>query len=293
MQQSHPIQRFKICIHLFQAIYSNVKYGFPSKKLKIFGATGTDGKTTSTLMLYHVLKVAGYKVGYISTIGAKIGEKNLDTGLHVTTPDPWMVPKYLDQMVKEGVEYVVFESTSNGLQQNRLWGVEFDGGIITNIKSDHLDYHGTWENYAKAKLQLVKQIKNNNIIVLNKDDEKSYKWLIEQIENNDLIVDVKVISGSQIDKMKYSIEGLSFEWKGQDFELKLIGKYNLENALGVIELLSKVLPLEEISKHLKSFKPPKGRMEVVKTQPFSIIIDFAHTPNSLESALNSLKEIKN
>lgn len=293
MQQSHPIQKAKNLLHLGQAIYANYKYDFPSKKLKILGVTGTDGKTTTTLMLYHILKEENLKVGYISTIGAKIGDKDLDTGLHVTTPDPWMVPKYLDQMVKEGVEYVVLEATSNGFQQNRLWGIEFDGGIITNIKSDHLDYHGTWENYAKAKFQLVKQIKNKGLIVLNKEDKNSFEWIKEQISSQRLDVNMKEVSASQTINIKYSINGLSFEWQGQEFEFHLIGKYNLENALGVIALASEIMPLDVISKHLKTFKAPKGRMEVIKTEPFSVIIDFAHTSNSLESALNSLKELKN
>jgi UDP-N-acetylmuramoyl-L-alanyl-D-glutamate--2,6-diaminopimelate ligase len=292
MQQTHPIQKVKNILHLGQSLYANIKFGFPSRKLKIQGVTGTDGKTTSTMMLYHILTQANLKVGYISTIGAKIGEKNLDTGLHVTTPDPWMVPKYLDQMVKEGVEYVILESTSSGFQQKRLWGIKFEGGIITNIKSDHLDYHGTWENYAKAKYQLVKQIKRGGTIVLNKDDEESFNWIKKQIEMNQLDVSVKEISVAGTENMNYSIKGLSFKWKGHSFELKLIGKYNLENALGVIELASEILPLDVISKHLKTFKSPKGRMQVIKTDPISIIIDFAHTPNSLESALKSIKEIK-
>jgi len=293
MQQSHPIEKAKNLLHLGQAIYANYKYDFPSKKLKILGVTGTDGKTTSTLMLYHILKEENLKVGYISTIGAKIGDQDLDTGLHVTTPDPWMVPKYLDQMVKEGVEYVVLESTSNGFQQNRLWGIEFDGGIITNIKSDHLDYHGTWENYAKAKFQLVKQIKNKGLIVLNKEDKNSFEWIKEQISSQRLDVNMKEVSASQTLNIKHSINGLTFVWQSLEFELHLIGKYNLENALGVIALASEIMPLDVISKHLKTFKAPKGRMEVIKTEPFSVIIDFAHTPNSLESALNSLKELKN
>lgn len=292
MQQTHPIQKAKNVLHLLQALYANFKYGFPSQKLKILGVTGTDGKTTSTMMLYHILSEAHLKVGYISTIGAKIGEKDLDTGLHVTTPDPWMVPKYLDQMVQEGVEYVVLESTSSGFQQNRLWGIRFDGGIITNIKSDHLDYHGTWENYAQAKFQLIRQVKNKGTIVLNQDDEKSFKWIQNRIESLQLDRSVKAISGKLAKNTQHTIKGLSFNWKNQDFELRLIGKYNLENALGVIELASEILPINVISKHLKSFKSPKGRMEVLQSEPFSIIIDFAHTPNSLESALNSLKEVK-
>lgn len=292
MQQTHPIQKAKNIYHLFQAVYANYKYDFPAKDLKVLGVTGTDGKTTTTMMLYHVLKNSGLNVGYISTTGAKIGDKDLDTGLHVTTPDPWMVPKYLRQMVEEGVTHVVLESTSNGLQQNRLWGVGFDGGIITNIKSDHLDYHGTWENYAKAKFELVMKLKPKTTLVINKEDEKSYNWLKEEILRQRLNIKVEEVDKSKVDDIEFSVKGIKYDFLGKKFELPIIGKYNLENSLGAVLLLKEFVPLEDISKHLKTFKPPKGRMEVIQTEPFTVIIDFAHTPNSLESALKSLKEIK-
>lgn len=292
MQQTHPIQKAKNIYHLFQSVYANYKYDFPAKDLKVLGVTGTDGKTTTTMMLYHVLKNTGLNVGYISTTGAKIGDKDLDTGLHVTTPDPWMVPKYLRQMVEEGVTHVVLESTSNGLQQNRLWGVGFDGGIITNIKSDHLDYHGTWENYAKAKFELVMKLKPKTTLVINKEDEKSYTWLKEQISHEKLNIKVEEVDKSKVENVEFSVKGLKYSFLGEKFELPIIGKYNLENSLGAILLLKEFVSLENISEHLKTFSPPKGRMEVIQNEPFTIIIDFAHTPNSLESALKSLNEMK-
>lgn len=298
MTQNHPLQKAKNFVHLLQAVYGNLRYGFPARKLKVLAITGTDGKTTSTMMLYHVLKESGLKVGYISTIGAKIGDQELDTGLHVTTPDPWMVPKYLKMMVDQGIEYVVMEATSNGLEQRRLWGVEFAGGIITNIKSDHLDYHGTWGNYARAKLMMVRQLKDNSPIVINSEDEKSYSWLRREIlalQSNRTNRSVKVleVNTGDVQNAKFSLNGFEFSLKGQKFEMQLLGKYNLENALGVILLAKNFLPLESIAKALRSFKPPKGRMELIQTSPVTVIIDFAHTPNSLREALKSLNELRN
>jgi len=292
MYQDNPLQVLKNNIHLFQAIVSNIYYGFPARKLKILSVTGTDGKTTTTLMLYEVLKSSGLKVGYLSTIGAKVGDSDLDTGLHVTTPDPWMVPKYLKMMRDKGMEYVVLESTSNGLQQNRLWGIRFDGGIITNIKSDHLDYHKTWENYAKAKFKMVEQMGANSTIVLNQDDKEAYKWLMDRINSRSLDRKIESIGVSVAQNIKYSLNGIDFEYLGERFHINLVGRFNLQNALGVIALASKYVTLSEISRSLTNFKAPKGRMEVVQTEPFTIIIDFAHTPNSLEKALTSINELR-
>ncbi len=293
MYQDHPLQILKNTIHLFQATISNIYYGFPSRKLKILSVTGTDGKTTTTLMLYEVLKKSGIKVGYLSTIGAKIGDKDLDTGLHVTTPDPWTVPKYLKMMKDQGIEYVVLEATSNGLQQNRLWGIKFSGGIITNIKSDHLDYHKTWENYAEAKFKMVEQLKPNSTLVLNQDDREAYKWLTDRINTRSLDINIESIGERGAKNIKYSLNGIDFDYQDQKFHLNLIGLFNLQNALGVISLASKFVKLPEISRALATFKAPKGRMEVIQTEPFTIIIDFAHTPNSLEKALTSINELRN
>ncbi len=293
MYQDNPLQILKNKIHLFQAIVSNIYYGFPARKLKVLSVTGTDGKTTSTLMLYEVLRSSGLKVGYLSTIGAKIDNTDLDTGLHVTTPDPWMVPKYLKMMKDKGIEFVVLEATSNGLQQNRLWGVKFNGGIITNIKSDHLDYHKTWENYAEAKFKMVEQMESNSTIVLNQDDMEAYKWLMDRINARSLDRNIESIGESVAKNIKYSLNGIDFEYLGERFHLNLVGKFNLQNALGVIALASKFISLSEISRSLANFKAPKGRMEVIQTEPFTIIIDFAHTPNSLEKALTSIDQLRN
>lgn len=137
--------------HLPMAILANILYGFPARKLKVIGVTGTDGKTTTVHMIYEILKAAGKKVSLISTISAP--------GLHVTSPDPFLVQKFARDAVDRGDEYLVLEVTSHGLDQFRFWGIKFEAGLITNITHEHLDYHKTFRNYYQTKLKLLKMAK--------------------------------------------------------------------------------------------------------------------------------------
>jgi UDP-N-acetylmuramoyl-L-alanyl-D-glutamate--2,6-diaminopimelate ligase len=289
--QNNLIQKLANLYHQAQSIKANFKYNFPYKDLKFIGVTGTDGKTTTTAMINHIMKQNELKVAYISTIKAEIGNQKIDTGLHVTTPDPWDVPKYLRMMADKGIEYAIIESTSQGLQQNRLWGIKYDAVTITNIKSDHLDYHKSWQNYAKAKFLAVKKLHTNGLAVLNADDLTSKDWLKEQLSEN---TDKEIIwySKKDIKNYKYTIDGLKFEYKGVKFNIPLLGEYNLENSLAAINITNRYLRLPQIAKALASFQTPTGRMEVIQKQPFTAIIDFAHTPHALENALGALTPLK-
>jgi len=285
MTQDNPIQKLKNIVHLLQSVYANLKFGFPARNLKIIAVTGSDGKTTTTSMIYHILKENGFSVAYLSTIQAKIGEESLDTGLHVTTPDPWDVPRYLRMMVKRNVEYLVLEATSNGLQQNRLWGIKFDAATITNIRIDHLDYHRTWENYAEAKFLVSKKLKKDGLLVLNADDTKSAKWLKGKLSSIKQFISVFWYKKSDVANLQRSVSGMSFDLDNTKFNLPVVGDYNLENGLAVYNICKKYLSTKEIAKAFSSFKAPKGRMEIIQSKPFTIIIDFAHTPNALQQAL--------
>ncbi|MBN1332000.1 UDP-N-acetylmuramyl-tripeptide synthetase [Candidatus Dojkabacteria bacterium] len=286
------IRLIKNRIHKFQAYIANIRYGFPAKNLKIIGVTGTDGKTTTVSMIYHILKASGMKVGMISTIEVLVGDKSLDSGLHVTTPDPWVVPKYLKMMKKAGMEYVVLESTSNGLDQNRLSYIEFDAAIITNIREDHLDYHKTWENYARAKFKLIEGLRHEGLAVLNQDDEKSAKWLTQRSDDLKQLVYVKWVSKRNLKNKSMSIKGLEFDLDDIHFRIPILGEHNFENALQAIRVMQRYLPLEKIKDALTSFKTPEGRMQIMQSKPFGVIVDFAHTPGALQRALESVVSIK-
>lgn len=153
------MQKLKNIYHLFQAVLANLYYGFPSRGLKVIGITGTDGKTTTTHLIAHILKTADKKVSFVSSVLASIGGKESDTGFHVTTPNSFALQKLLKQSINNNDEYFVLETTSHALDQNRVWGIRYEIGVITNITHEHLDYHGTYEDYAKTKLKLLKMAK--------------------------------------------------------------------------------------------------------------------------------------
>ena len=148
------MRKLKNFYHLLSAIFWAWRMGFPGKKLKVVGITGTDGKTSTTHMTYELLHACGLKVAMISTIRAVVGEEVLETGLHVTSPHPSLLQPLLRRIADEGYEAVVLEVTSHALDQHRTWGIDFDVAVVTNIGSDHLDYHGTREEYARAKGKL-------------------------------------------------------------------------------------------------------------------------------------------
>lgn len=267
-------QKIKNIYHLFQALFFAAAYNFPSKKLKVVGVTGTDGKTTTVNMIYQVLKQSRKKVSMISSVNAVIGDGEYDTGFHVTTPDPGDVQKYLAEIVKAGSEYAVLEVTSHGLNQNRVFGIDFTVGVVTNITHEHLDYHKTWENYAKAKAKLLK---NTRFSILNADD-KSYKFLLPFVSG-------KVLTYAM--KNKADITPRSFPLK-----LKIPGDYNMYNALASAACCRALgITNKDTKKALENFKNLVGRMEEISQgQDFSVIVDFAHTPNALEQALTALKK---
>ena len=165
-------------------------YGYPARQLVVIGVTGTDGKTTTVNLIYKILRAANLKAGLISTVNAVIGDRVLDTGFHVTTPEAMDVQYYLSEMVKAGISHVVLEATSHGLAQKRVAACEFDIGVVTNITHEHLDYHGDYQGYLEAKAELFKLISAraekplavNRMGVLNRDD-RSYPALNKILED--------------------------------------------------------------------------------------------------------------
>ena len=254
--------------HLPKAILANLFYGFPSKKLTVIGVTGTSGKTTTAHLIYHLLLKAKFKVALISTISAKIGEKEIDIGLHVTNPDPFTLQKLLKRIATKGFQFVVLEITSHGLDQHRPWGINFTYGVLTNITHEHLDYHKNFKNYQQAKLKLIK---NSQIAVLNQADP-SYK-------------SAKKIAPGRIISYEASQALL--------LPASLPGDFNQENVTAA-QVVAQDLCISDLDlkSALKSFPGIPGRMEIIQTKPFTIIIDFAHKPDALKKALISINKLK-
>jgi len=268
-------QKIKNLYHLGIALLAGLFYRFPGRRLILIGVTGTDGKTTTVNLIYHLLKEAGKKVSMVSSVNAVIGQKKYETGFHVTTPDPTDIQKFLSQAVKAGSHYFILEATSHGLEQNRLFASFFNIAVVTNITHEHLDYHKTYQNYLKAKARLFKTAK---IAVLNRDD-KSYSFLLNLCKKK------KYLS--------YSLKKeADFNLKNFPFKTDLPGEYNQYNCLAAIAVATTLgIAQEEIKKALKNFKSIKGRMEEIGGgQNFKVIVDFAHTPHSLKNVLQYLKK---
>src|SRR3972149_898384 len=266
-------QKIKNYYHFVQAFLAALIFNFPSKDLVIIGVTGTDGKTTTVQMIYEILKAVGFKVSMISSVAARIGPKTFDTGFHVTTPNPWQVQKFLKKAVDLGSQYFVLEATSHGLDQNRLAFVKFKVAVITNISHEHLDYHKSWQSYAQAKAKLFKNV---NFSILNADD-RSFDFLKSKVDGQ---------------AITYSLNSSAdFNLKNFPLNLKIVGDYNLANALAAAVATSTLgINKSKIQKALNNFKGVLGRMEEINLgQNFKVIVDFAHTPNALERSLRTIK----
>lgn len=270
-------------------------YGFPSRKLKVIGVTGTDGKTTTGHLIGEILNRAGEKTGVISTVETRIGKKVYETGLHVTNPEPLVLQSFLAKMVDEKCKYAVLEVTSHGLDQERTAGVNFDIAVLTNITHEHLDYHKTWNEYFKAKAKLFKITKN---VVLNKDDasfdkirpivQKSSRLISYSIKDkkSDLFAgDIKELPGG------YEFI-INFRRDSFKVKTKLQGLYNVSNILAAVAVAKHYrISNGKITAALKTFRKIKGRLDEIENKKnIQIFIDFAHTPNSLKKTLNLLKK---
>lgn len=263
------IRRIKNALHFVNALCAVCFYGYPAKKLKVIGVTGTDGKTTTSTLIYHILKENGRKTALITTVGGFIGNEKIATGLHTTTPNPWILQKIIKKIADQNHEFLVLESTSHGLDQHRLMGSNRMIGVMTNISHEHLDYHLTMEKYLQAKAKLFHSVK---YAILNASDEsfEPLKKLINQM----------VITYTDQNIPKYVVN-------------RFPEKYNQMNAQAAIAV-ARILGIDEdnIGKAISTFPGVSGRMEEVKNQKkIRVFVDFAHTPNAIENVLNAIKKV--
>jgi UDP-N-acetylmuramoyl-L-alanyl-D-glutamate--2,6-diaminopimelate ligase len=283
-------------------------FDFPARKMIIIGVTGTDGKTTTVNLIYQILLAAGLKAGLISTVNAVIGDKVLDTGFHVTTPEAQDVQRYLAEMVNAGITHVVLEATSHGLAQKRVAACEFDLGVVTNVTHEHLDFHGDYQDYLDAKAELLRLVSGSvskkgdihKLVVLNKDDQ-SFGALDKIAGDLDLrrvsygIVAEGQFVGSEIQNRP---QGVAFQLHGMDqtisIQTKLHGEYNVLNCLAAAAVCSLGLVIEEeyVQQGIENLPGIPGRMEIFDLgQDFMALVDFAHTPNALKVALSAARKM--
>ncbi len=269
-------------------------FGNPANSFKLIGVTGTNGKTSITYMLKAIIEEQGYKTGIIGTIQNMIGNEVSEA--QNTTPDAYNLNKLFAKMREAGCEYVIMECSSHALDQKRIFGLDFEVAAFTNLTQDHLDYHRTMENYLDAKKKLFGMCKN---AVINIDDK--YGLQISQE------LDCNVLTYAINDRSAvYSANGINMKPDGIEYEmvsdynikrikLRTGGKFSVYNSL-CAAVCAKTLGFtdEQIATALEKLEGVKGRAEVVKTgKDFTIIIDYAHTPDGLENILSTFKELKN
>ena len=273
------------------AAISAVWFDFPAKKLKLVGVTGTNGKTSVTNLIKHIIeKCSNSKVGLIGTNGNFIGDRELPT--EHTTPESYEMQKLLDKMVLEGCQYVVMEVSSHALYLSRVYGIEFDVGVFTNLTPEHLDFHGTMDNYAHAKALLFPNCKNS---VINIDD--LYSPLM--IENSAGPVMSYAINNSSADLLgkdiKLQAEKIEFcavtVGRINRVELSIPGMFSVYNALASIAAAVILgFEIDKITPSLQSYGGVKGRAEVIPTgHDFSVLIDYAHTPDALRNVISAVR----
>ncbi len=268
------LQQMKNLYHLLEAIVANIWYGFPAKKLKVIAITGTDGKTTTSTLVYAMLKAAGKKVALISTVAAFIGSDEIDTGFHVTTPSSFALQRLLKKISKHNMEYVVLETTSHGIDQNRVWGITPYIAAITNVTHEHLDYHKTFEKYVETKSRLLRLATH---AILNEDAEESYTLLADLLKDHGYVTTTAAELSVLVKKATEKRFGAQ--------------QYNFENVAIAVKILS-LLEISEkpIIKAITEFAGVPGRMQQVSTaHGVRWIVDFAHTPAALEQALKAVQ----
>ncbi len=290
-------------------------HDFPSRKLRVIGVTGTDGKTTTSTLIENILLAGGHTVGTITTVAAHIGGQEVDTGFHTTTPDAPDIQNYLAQMVRQGTEYAVIESTSHGLAQHRLDAIDFDIAVVTNITHEHLDIHGSWENYRDAKALLFRALmhsarkpRTTKVAVLNADDNARGVFdFLRELPCDERVIYTQTDSSFVVRRsseiaisaraISHTANGLTFTVDSPfgelDVESPLIGRYNVSNILAATgAALGRRIPFDAIANGVKMTRGIVGRMERIENaRGLNVIVDFAHTPYALESALKTAREL--
>lgn len=285
--------------HKIRAIIAALIYGMPARKLKIIAVAGTKGKTTTVNLIARILEKGGYKTAMLSTANFQIGKQKWLNDVKLTTPSPFYLQRFLKKAVEAKCDYAVIEISSHGLIQHRHWGIKYKTVVITNMMSDHLDYHKTFENYKNSHNALItKDLKN---LIVNYDDENSRSFLefkagkkiafslkgYKQIGSADILVKAKDI----ILKENGSEFAISDRKTDEKVNSKLVGEFNIYNSLAAASCgIAEGVSIDKIKEGLESPENIPGRLERINEgQKFEVIVDYAHSPDSLENVYRTLK----
>jgi len=259
--------------HFILAFFGALIYRSPSKKIKIIGVTGTNGKTTATEMISKIFEEAEYKVALLNSIRFKIGKEEKINTLRMTMPGHFFVKKFLRQAVDAGCQYAVLEVTSEGIKQYRHKFIDFEAAVFTNLTPEHIEAHGSFEKYREAKGKLFQATKK--VHVINLDDENAKYFLQFPAKK----------------KYTYGLNKGDINTKNTQFKLRLMGEFNIYNALAAICVgLSQGISLDTCKRALEKIEGIPGRMEMIISEPFKVFVDYAFTPNALQKVYKTLSE---
>ena len=272
------IRKLKNIYHALVAIFANIIFFFPVRKLSVIGVTGTDGKTTTASLIHHILTSSDKETAMLSTLGAQIDGERYDIGYHVTTPTSFGLQRLMRRAVSKKAKYFVLEVTSHAIDQKRILGIPFKIGVLTNVTYEHLDYHKTYDSYFKTKTILLKKAK---VAIANRDDG-TYTFLvdIERLKNPSEWITYGLTDGADVNPKIFP------------FKTKLLGEFNKYNILAAVAVCQQLkIPDEKIRSAVATYINPVGRADIVYNQGFSVMIDFAHTPNAFEQILKTVRPL--
>ena len=265
-------------------------YGDPSRRLHLVGVTGTNGKTTIATLLYNMMRKMGHRCGLLSTVCNYIDGEAVPA-TH-TTPDAIHLNRLLARMAEEGCEYVFMECSSHAIHQHRIGGLHFEGGIFTNLTRDHLDYHGTFENYRDAKKAFFDNLPKGSFAIINADD-KNGMFMVQNTKAQVKTYSIQGMADYRARLLECHFEGMYLEIDGQEVGVQFIGKFNVSNLLavyGAARMLGK--SANDILVVMSTLQSVSGRLQPVRSpEGYTAIVDYAHTPDALVNVLRAIHEV--
>ncbi len=281
--------------HQLVAVGANIRYGFPARGMHVIGVTGTNGKTTTSCMIHRMLTDAGYKTALMTTVSYGVGNDITPQQLHMTTASAPLLQKRIAEFKKAGVEWLILETTSHALAQHRVWGVPYEIGVMTNVTHEHLDYHGTFENYLAAKLRLFKIAARHGrrFGVYNADDPNAERW--------QQAIPRSMSYGLQSGELRATNVHMSAQKSEYDvthgdaayhITCHIPGEFNVYNSLATVAVGVELgLSQSQIEQGIAALASVEGRMNAINEgQPYAAVIDFAHTPDAFERLLSDLRQ---
>jgi len=282
--------------HMVEAMLANVRYGFPARKMRIIGVTGTNGKTTTSFLIHRMLHESGVKTGLLTTVAYGVGNDITKQVEHMTTEKAGILQARLRDFQRGGVEWVVLETSSHSLAQHRVWGVPYEVAVMTNITHEHLDYHGTFENYVEAKRQLFKIANKNGLRygVVNAEDPSADRFVKSVAESTTYGIEKGELRAGKVKlNADHSTYIATLGEQSYDIRVNIPGEFNVFNSLAAAAVGQKLgLTKSQIEKGIAALEGVEGRMNVIdEGQKFKVIIDFASTPDGFEKFFESVRPL--